>query len=42
MELQLENITKSYKGKDVLKGISLPWGRESTDCWVPTGRGKPL
>lgn len=40
MELQLENITKNYRDKKVLKGISLTMGTGVYGLLGPNGAGK--
>lgn len=40
MELQFENVTKNYKGKKVLKGISLTMGTGVYGLLGPNGAGK--
>ena len=40
MELQFENITKNYKSKQVLKGISLTMGTGVYGLLGPNGAGK--
>lgn len=40
MELQLEAVTKNYKSKQVLKGISLTMGTGVYGLLGPNGAGK--
>ena len=40
MELRFENVTKNYKGKKVLKGISLTMGTGVYGLLGPNGAGK--
>ncbi len=40
MELQFKNITKNYKSKKILKGISLTMGTGGYGLLGPNGAGK--